>query len=175
MNVYLFAACPGQFLRIPPCAASAVAGRQIVAAAVAQDGGAVGAPSGISSVTTSTPLAVSSQSSLSAPRRSRRGRPSSRYSRVAARVEGVRSTAEVDLKPVAEIYRRLVGRRVDITEIARVETRRNLHAAARRECQVSEVPTHVALLDEAVMRGAGCRKASTLCWAFREKHGLKWT
>ena len=54
--------------------------------------------------------------------------------------------AQIDLEPAGEIHRRIHRRYADIAQIAGAVARRDIHAAAERDRQMGEVPTHAGAL-----------------------------
>ena len=71
---------------------------------------------------------------------------------VVARIECVPVLAEINFEPGAEIHCGFVERYADIAEIAGTVSRRNVHAAAQRDREVSEVPAHAASLGMGIPR-----------------------
>src|SRR5262249_53539027 len=75
--------------------------------------------------------------------------------RVVTGVEGVPATAEIDLEPGAEIHGIGIGDNSDIAEIAGAITRRDVHAAAKRDREMREVAADPAALKRHSRCGPG--------------------
>jgi hypothetical protein len=67
----------------------------------------------------------------------------------------VPAAAEIGFEPSAEIHWGIVERHADIAEVAGAVARRNVHAAAQRDREVSEVPAHAASLVMNILRRLG--------------------
>ena len=67
--------------------------------------------------------------------------------RIKAGIENVPLAAEVGLKPARKVHRRIHCRYTDIPKIASAVARRDIHAPAKRDCQMGEVSADtIALL-----------------------------
>src|SRR5271166_5917661 len=74
---------------------------------------------------------------------------------VVARVERVPSPADVSLEPGAEVHRGGIGRHADIAEIAVHVARRNVHAPAKADRQMSEITADAGALGIGFERSPG--------------------
>src|SRR5687768_11509054 len=73
-------------------------------------------------------------------------------------VECVPLTRKIHLEPSAEVHRRRIGRNTDVAEIAGAVACRNIHATAKRDGKVREIPADAQTLVVSVpcrSRGAG--------------------
>lgn len=75
--------------------------------------------------------------------------------RVVARVECLPASAEVNLKPSAEIHRRTVRGHTDVAKVTGAIACRNIHVTAQRNRKVSEVATHTGSFGISIPGGFG--------------------
>lgn len=70
-----------------------------------------------------------------------------------ARIDGVPMSAEINLEPRIKIHGVGIEWNTDVTKIARAITRRNVHTAAQRDREVSEIATDACLVGKAPVGG----------------------
>jgi hypothetical protein len=75
--------------------------------------------------------------------------------RVVASIECIPATPEIGFLPGTEVHGRWIPRHPDVTQIARAVARRDVHAAAKSDGKMGEVPTHAEPLSVGIPRSFG--------------------
>jgi len=73
-------------------------------------------------------------------------------------IKGMPRTAEIGFEPSREIHWRVRDRHANIAQIARAVPRRDVHAATKRDCQVSEVPADAGAIAVSLPRRPGAAR-----------------